>query len=670
MNNIIESLGIYLPPTELTTSDILAKCRNKVTFPLERVTGIRSRRVAGVTEFSIDLAKKAVARCLQNSGYEPADIDLLICCNISRYDGPDFAFTFEPSTAIRLRQHFGFDHAIAFDVMNACPGMFTGIAIADAALKAGQVRRAMVVSGEYISHLIQTAQKEINSFMDSRLACLTVGDAGAALILEPSADPALGFLDSEIFTLGDYSSYCVARMTDQEHGGAIMFTDAIKMAGVSIKAGVKHAAEVQQRNGWAPDGFDHLIMHQTSEVTLNDSAREINSHFGREICRGDNTICNLGQRGNTASTSHFVALADHILNGRIRSGQKLVFGISGSGLTIGTAIYVLDDLPDRMRRAELEERLPAKIKSSNGSAPLQQGGCLPRIRVESVATLDGSFSGLNSLTAARDAAKASLAGSVHDKKDIGLIIHAGVYRSDFISEPALATMLAGELGINSQANGGGGNRTLALDVFNGALGCLNACYVAAQMIWAKKCRIAMISASEVENNLLTSRPERRGLKETASSMILDGADGTKGFGRFLFRSSGEAANSYRSYTQFENGKTHLCFDPGDEDEAQQISLIIRMVHELLVQEGVGLDAVKVILPPQNTSAWIARLAAAMGLPLGRFVDATHSDGDLFTSSLPFALRRVQDERRAETGDLGLVIAVGSGRQIGCATYYF
>ncbi len=669
MNSIIESFGIYLPPTELTTSDILAKCRSKITFPLERVTGIRSRRVAGETEFSIDLAKKAVTRCLRNSHYGPGDIDLLICCNISRYDGPDMAFTFEPSTAVRLRQHFGFDHAVAFDVMNACAGMFTGISIADAALKAGQARRAMVVSGEYISHLIQTAQKEIKGFMDSRMACLTVGDAGAAVILEPASAPDLGFLDSEIFTLGDYSSYCVAKITDQEHGGAIMLTDAIKLASISIKQGVKHAAEVQQRNGWPPDGFDHLIMHQTSELTLNDTAREINSHFDQEVCRGDNTICNLERRGNTASTSHFVALADHILNGRIRSGQKLVFGISGSGLTIGTAIYALDDLPDRMRQAELEERVPAKKNSLNGSASMKPAMRLPRIRIESAATLAGSMAGLNSLTVTRDAAKAGLDRSTHDKKDIGLVIHAGVYRSEFISEPALATMLAGELGINSKANEGG-NRTLALDVFNGAIGCLNACYVAAQMMWAKKCRVALISMSEIENNVLAGRPERRGLKEAASSLVLDCVDGEKGFGRFLFRSFGNAADGFRSSTQFEKGRAYLRFEAGDEDEAKQMSLIKEMVGDLLAQEGLDLAAVKVILPPQNTPAWIARLAAVMGLPLERFVDATHPEGDLFTSSLPFAFRRVEEEHRAAAGDLGLVIAVGSGGQVGCATYHF
>ena len=84
--------------SSVTTEDVLKQCRARLEFPLERLTGIRSRRMAGETEFSIDLAEKAVAECLARSAHAPEDIDLLICCNISRYDGPDFRFSFEPTS--------------------------------------------------------------------------------------------------------------------------------------------------------------------------------------------------------------------------------------------------------------------------------------------------------------------------------------------------------------------------------------------------------------------------------------------------------------------------------------------------------------------------------------------------------------------------------------------
>src|SRR5690349_20437181 len=81
----IESLGVYLPPRSVTTKEVLKGCRKMIMFPFEKMTGIHSRRMAGDGEYSIDLARKAVAECLALSRHAPEAIDLVICCNISRY---------------------------------------------------------------------------------------------------------------------------------------------------------------------------------------------------------------------------------------------------------------------------------------------------------------------------------------------------------------------------------------------------------------------------------------------------------------------------------------------------------------------------------------------------------------------------------------------------------
>ena len=81
-NTVIESLGVYLPRESFSTNEILQGCKKQIRFPLEKISGIKSRRMAGQYEFSIDLAKKAVADCLEKSKYHTADIDNLICCNI------------------------------------------------------------------------------------------------------------------------------------------------------------------------------------------------------------------------------------------------------------------------------------------------------------------------------------------------------------------------------------------------------------------------------------------------------------------------------------------------------------------------------------------------------------------------------------------------------------
>jgi len=202
-NTIIESMGLYLPEKVVTAQETVDGCANNVRFPLARITGIQEVRTAGIDKFAVDLSIEAIKKCLDHSQYGAEDIDLVICCNISHYD-EHWRYAFEPSTAVKLSQNFNFSNAQVFDISNACAGVFTGIYLADAHLKAGTARRVLVVSGEYITHLTNTAQKEIKDFQDERMACLTLGDSGVALILENTTNTAVGFHDIQMLTLGDW----------------------------------------------------------------------------------------------------------------------------------------------------------------------------------------------------------------------------------------------------------------------------------------------------------------------------------------------------------------------------------------------------------------------------------------------------------------------------------
>jgi 3-oxoacyl-[acyl-carrier-protein] synthase III len=359
------------------------------------------------------------------------------------------------------------------------------------------VRRAMVVSGEYITHLTETAQKEIQGPTDARLACLTLGDAGAAVILERGPNGRVGFHDIDMATLGRYSSLCVAKASDGRDGGAIMFVDSIAATAVAVKRSVPYVAAVMKRHGWRPDHCDHIVMHQTSEASLNDAVVAVNRMFGQTVAHPGNVIANLAERGNTASTTHFVALGDHIRGNRIRSGDNVVFGISGSGQTVGAALYTFDDLPDRLRRGSNGHR----GRSLSIGEPSAEPPAAPRVRIEGVGTAPAEESALGRVVGlAVQAATACLDHSGLDRAELGLMIYAGVYRDDFISEPAIAALVAGELGVNDDIESPDGRKTIAFDVLNGAVGFLNACQVGVQMIGAGKAEHAMVVAAETENN--------------------------------------------------------------------------------------------------------------------------------------------------------------------------
>jgi amino acid adenylation domain-containing protein len=700
---VIEGLGTYLPDQKLSTHDVISGCRVRLDLPIERMTGIKNRRIAGAGEYSIDLAAKAVADCLSRSACQPDEIDLLICCNISRCDGPDFQFSYEPSTAARLQERFGLVHALAFDLSNACAGTFTAIALADCFFQTGIFRNALVVSGEYITHLQRTAQLEIESFVDPRLACLTLGDSGVAILLGSSDSDGIGFQDLDLMTLGAHSDLCVARATERSHGGAIMLTDAVRASAITIREAVRHSLETLKRHGWVPESIDQLIMHQTSETTLDGAIREINRLSGREACHRDNTMYNLAELGNTATNTHMLALAEAIRTGRVRPGSKVVFAISGSGQTVGTALYAFGEArellaPDperdaRSGRARVGQAFQPDVRLesltyANHSSAAATGGdsnrrpssalttqnhLTRRVRIAAVATVpDPESSGVHhdALSMAVGAAESCIQNASIDRATVGLVLHAGVYRDDFQSEPALAAMAAGRLGINHLGPSLNGEKTLAFDLTNGAVGALNACFAATHWILVGRAARALVLASEVENNARFGPDALLGVQATGSALLLEESSTGEGFGRFCFRNFGEYVDDIRAFTATRAGAAMLNRECDPEWE-QHFALCLRIaVAELLETEALSRDQIAFVLPPQGSSRFIAHLAEFLELPRGRFVELPGDQGDSFTSSLAYGFLEARRSGRARPGDLGLILSAGSGGQVGCCLYHF
>ena len=112
------------------------------------------------------------------------------------------------------------------------------------------------------------------------------------------------------------------------------------------------------------------------------------------------------------------------------------------------------------------------------------------------------------------------------------------------------------------------------------------------------------------------------------------------------------------------------FEQAPELETYYLQCIRDAVHELLSIEHLDISQINIIFPPQISSQFIANLSDEMNLSRDKFVDIAHAGNDLYTSSLAYALEHVHEQNLVRRGDIGLIIGVGSGIQVGCATYYF
>jgi len=338
----IAGVGVDLPERRVSSADLVASCRHPVSFDLERLTGIRERRVCSGGEDSFSMALGAARDCLARSGRHAGELDMLVCCSIAKARA-DMAYVFEPPMSVAIQRAIGAEHALSFDVANACAGMVTGLAIVDDFIRRGAIRRGMVVSGEFISHIGRTAARNVRTVSSPQVPSMTLGDAGAAVLLERAENGAPGIRACELQTLPEWSELCIAKPTGPDDElGWVMTTDALRLHRVAIDASAPAIARALARSGIAPDEVDWVIPHQTTHHAIRVGTDRILRTVESRGFRGE-IVNNLDGCGNTASTTHFVALHRCLAEGRIAPGQHVLLLCFASGVVAGAVIFAVDD---------------------------------------------------------------------------------------------------------------------------------------------------------------------------------------------------------------------------------------------------------------------------------------------------------------------------------------
>jgi 3-oxoacyl-[acyl-carrier-protein] synthase-3 len=334
-----ESIGVKLPEKRLLTSDLMASLRHHTNIDLERLTGIRERRVCSEGEDSFTLAVDAARDCLARSAHSAADLDMVICSSITHYDG-GLSYRYEPPLSLSIKEAIGAHAATSFDISNACAGMTTGVFLLNDFIRRGAIRRGMVVSGEYISGLGTNAAHDVRSILSRQLASLTLGDAGAAVILERAPTGKPGITLAGFTTISEHSRLCVG-MPAPHDPGARMFTKARTIHKVAMEDFPPLLEGLLDDNGMRLSDIDWLIPHQTSARAIRAAERMLSARFGGGP---KHMVSNVEEFGNTSSTTHFVALHRYLTERRFQAGEKVMLLALASGLEIGVIVLVMDDL--------------------------------------------------------------------------------------------------------------------------------------------------------------------------------------------------------------------------------------------------------------------------------------------------------------------------------------
>lgn len=343
----IAGIGYQEPTGTLSSTELLASAAHHPHIDLERLTGVRNRHVVGPGEDSYSLAIGAARECLQRAGRDGSEVEMLISCSISRYrDG--LTLGFEPPLSLSIKEALGASQALSFDLTNACAGMLTGVFILNDFIRRGAISCGMAVSGEYITGIAHGAAAEVRSILSPQLASLTVGDAGVAVLLERASEGAPGIEVASFTTLAEHSRLCLA-YPSKSRPGATMYTKAQALQKMAIEDTPVLLEEALRAGGLDLAEVDYVIPHQTSSRAIRKGLKALTERLGASP---GHIVDNLAEYGNTASTSHFVALHRYLEEGRFKKGDRVVLLALASGLEVGVVSFTLDDLVERYGRPD------------------------------------------------------------------------------------------------------------------------------------------------------------------------------------------------------------------------------------------------------------------------------------------------------------------------------
>jgi 3-oxoacyl-[acyl-carrier-protein] synthase-3 len=315
--------GSYLPERVLSNDELAAQIETSNDWIVTR-TGIRRRHIAAEGEFTSDLAAEAARRALAHAGIGADTVDLIVVATST----PDDTF---PATATQVQAKLGLKTGAAFDVQAVCSGFVFALAVADNFIRAGQAETALVIGAETYSRILD---------WDDRGTCVLFGDGAGAVVVSRTtelAGPARNGQPPAILSTHLHS--------DGRHRD-ILYVDGgpsrtgtvgkLRMSGREVfRHAVSCLAQVAEEalaaNGLAIADVDWLIPHQANKRILEGVAKKLSLPAER-------VISTVEIHANTSAASIPLALDLAVRDGRIASGDLILFEAIGGGLTWGAAL--------------------------------------------------------------------------------------------------------------------------------------------------------------------------------------------------------------------------------------------------------------------------------------------------------------------------------------------
>lgn len=329
MRSKISAIAGYVPQRIVTNQMLETIINEKKVFLgeglLEQKFGIKERRFAADNEQASDIAVAAAQKILCNTDKDSID------CLIFAAGSSDMI---EPATAAIVQYKLNLS-CPALDIKNACNSFTNGLQVANAFIRSGTYKKILLVTGEKVSTIIKLQFDDNVDFM-KRFASLSMGDAGAAVLVEPSIDGS-GIYAQHFQTHGEHWDLCTVpgggSMYAHEPGKIYFEGRTTEMRKVFFEKKGAAISKTLEDCGWQADELDHVFMHHVSHKTFELAA----SDLGISTDKFYNVFVRFG---NMAAASIPFALSAAVEENKLKKGDKIMLLGLASGISLSVQLLI------------------------------------------------------------------------------------------------------------------------------------------------------------------------------------------------------------------------------------------------------------------------------------------------------------------------------------------
>ncbi len=303
-------------PQAILTNDDLATILDTNDEWIASRTGMKERRVshAPVSE----LAYVACAQALACAGATAADVDLIVFGSCS-YD------TQVPNASSKVQLLLGADNAACMDLNTACTSGMYALSVANAMIRSGSVKSALVIGAEVISPMMDWTDRNV---------AILFGDGAAAFYLQADdSDTEQGLLGEALGCFGDARHILAVQGVGIEYANQSwpLGTTSWDFEGREIfkrAVGGMHGGcvKVMSELGVAPSDVNVVVPHQANMRIIEALAHKL-------ALPDAQLFVNIERYGNMSAATAPMALVEAVEEQVVTAGDLVLVPAFGAGLS-------------------------------------------------------------------------------------------------------------------------------------------------------------------------------------------------------------------------------------------------------------------------------------------------------------------------------------------------